>query len=288
MDWLRGAFLLGISITAIAAETPNKLQDNLMGMNTLLENETIKNSIGMTFVTIPAGEFLMGSADNDINAYDVEKPQHPVVISKPYYMGRTEVTQAQWERVVGSNPYTLPRSNPFYHSIAGMKERITKPDHPATVSWHDAQQFIQKLNEMENTTRYRLPTEAEWEYAARAGTQTAYSFAGDADRLDDYAWYDEGFTRGGTHPVAMKKPNPWGLFDVHGNVWEWVQDWFAPNYPTTQTCVDPKGPAQGDERVVRGGSWHASATSWRTAFRKPYPPDYRGISIGFRVLREAD
>jgi formylglycine-generating enzyme required for sulfatase activity len=130
------------------------------------------------------------------------------------------------------------------------------------------------------TLRYRLPTEAEWEYVARAGTTTPYSFGTNASDLGRYAWYGEDFTSGGTHPIGQKLPNPWGLYDVHGNVWEWVEDWYSDNYYGQSPA---KGPASGSQHVVRGGSWHQTATSWRSSFRKAYDPDYRGISIGFRL-----
>jgi len=247
------------------------------------DTKTVSNSIGMTFAAIPAGTFLMGSADGDRDADDVEKPQHRVTISKPFYIGQHEVTQAQWEAVMGSNPYTLSRSNPFYE-LPGMAARITRPNHPATVSWEDAQEFISRLNAKENTRHYRLPTEAEWEYAARAGTTTAYSFGDNHNELSQYAWHGENFATGGTHPVGQKLPNPWGLYDMHGNVWEWVQDWYAPHYDSSAPVTDPTGPRRGSQRVVRGGSWHTTADSWRSAFRKGYDPDYRGISIGFRVV----
>ena len=246
-----------------------------------------KNSIGMEFVAIPAGIFLMGSPDADREAQPFEKPQHSVTISQPFYIGKFEVTQQQWEAVMGANPYTRDRSNPYYN-LPGMAERITKPDHPATVSWNDAQEFIVRLNEREGGNRYRLPTEAEWEYAARAGTTTAYSFGDDRADLDRHAWVGGDFNSGGTHPVGQKAPNPWGLYDVHGNAWEWVQDWFDPNYYASSAATDPTGPQQGTQRVVRGGSWHTTATSWRTAFRRDYEPDYRGISIGFRLVRTGE
>jgi len=267
--------LFGGSNTALAQSA-----DALVGQN-------FTNSIGMEFRLIPAGSFLMGSPDGDREARDFEKPQHPVTISRPFHLSRHEVTQAQWEAVMGSNPYTLDRSNPFY-GLPGMAERITRPDHPATVSWIDAQRFIARLNEREGGSRYRLPTEAEWEYAARAGTNTVYSFGNDAADLGRHAWYGEDFATGGTHPVGGKAPNPWGLFDIHGNAWEWVQDWYDPAYYAHSPATDPQGPRQGTERVVRGGSWHTTATSWRTAFRRSYAPDYRGISIGFRLLRTAE
>jgi formylglycine-generating enzyme required for sulfatase activity len=248
---------------------------------------TYKNSIGMEFGLIPAGSFLMGSDDRDRAAPANEKPQHPVTISKPFYLGKFEVTQAQWEAVMGSSPYTLERSNPYY-GLPGMAARLRHPNNPATVSWNDAQEFIRRLNEKEGHNRYRLPTEAEWEYAARAGTTTAYSFGNDAAQLERYAWYGEGFALGSTHPIGQKEPNPWGLYDVHGNVWEWVQDWYDERYYASSPSQDPQGPQSGSQRVVRGGSWHQTATSWRSAFRRSYDPDYRGISIGFRLALSED
>jgi len=252
-----------------------------------LPGSIYKNSIGMEFVSVQAGKFLMGSPDSDPEARAFEKPRHEVTISRPFYLSRFEVTQAQWEAVMGSNPYTLDRSNPYYN-LPGMAQRITRPHHPGTVSWNDAQEFIAQLNRMEGGNRYRLPTEAEWEYAARGGTTTAYSFGDNDADLGRHAWFGEDFATGGTHPVGQKAPNPWGLHDVHGNAWEWVQDWFDLAYYASSRSVDPIGPQQGSKRVVRGGSWHTTATSWRTAFRRDYDPDYRGISIGFRLLRAAD
>mgnify|MGYP001180767772 CR=1 FL=1 len=248
---------------------------------------THTNSIGMEFVLIPAGTFQMGSDPNDREAAPSERPRHRVTISKPFYLGKYEVTLAQWEAVMGSSPYTLPRSNPYY-GLPGMADRLRKPTNPATVSWNDAQAFIKRLNEREGHNRYRLPTEAEWEYAARAGTTTAYSFGDDAKQLGRYAWYGEDFRSGSTHPVGQKEPNPWGLHDIHGNVWEWVQDWYDERYYANSPSVDPQGPSSGSGRVVRGGSWHQTATSWRSAFRRQYDPDYRGISIGFRLWRSVD
>lgn len=245
------------------------------------------NSIGISFIRIPAGSFLMGSPDRDAEGNATEKPQHRVTLSRPFLLGRFEVTQAQWEAVMGRNPYDDQRSNPYY-GLPGMAERLRKPDHPATVSWNDAQAFIARLNLREGHQRYRLPTEAEWEYAARAGTTTRYSFGDESSRLRTYAWFGEDFATGSTHAVGQKLPNPWGLNDMHGNVWEWVQDWFDEGYYAASPAVDPAGPATGSARVVRGGSWHVTSGSWRSAVRKPYPPDYRGISIGFRLAMSLD
>ena len=246
-----------------------------------------KNTIGMVFVQIPAGSFLMGSPDQVRDAGDNEKPQHRVTISQPFYLGKYEVTQAEWQAVMGSSSYSQKRNNDFYN-LPGMASRLTGPNNPATVSWNDAQEFIRRLNEKEGHNRYRLPTEAEWEYAARAGTSSSYSFGDDANELGRYAWYGEDFTSGSTHPVGRKDANPWGLHDMHGNVWEWVQDWYGGHYYADSPARDPQGPPTGAKRVVRGGSWHQSATSWRSAFRRQYDADYRGISIGFRLALSPD
>lgn len=247
--------------------------------------ESFTNSLGMEFVQAPAGSFLMGSPDSDADGRGMERPQHRVTISQPFWVARTEVTQAQWQDLMGENPYRRDRSNPYY-TLPGMAERITRPDHPATVSWEDAQEFIARLNEIEDGPDYRLPTEAEWEYFARATTTTRHWFGDDSSQLGDHAWYGEAFADGGHHPVALKTANPWGLYDIHGNVWEWVQDWYDADYYATSPETDPQGPETGDERVVRGGSWHSTGDGWRSASRRDYAPDYRGISIGFRLVRE--
>lgn len=252
-----------------------------------LEMNTYTNSIGMEFIEIPSGTFMMGAADNDRESYNSEKPQHEVTISKAFFIGKYEVTQAEWEEVMGFNPYDLDRSNPYYN-LPGMAERITKADHPATVSWNDARDFITRLNAKEGHNRYRLPTEAEWEYACRAGTTTRYSFGDDIRNLNTYAWYNEDFATGSTHPVGQKRPNPWGLYDVHGNVWEWVNDYYSEDYYAVSPSVDPQGADTGSQRAVRGGSWHSTAIAWRSTFRKSYEADYRGISIGFRLVMEKE
>ena len=187
----------------------------------------------------------------------------------------------------GSSPDVETRGNDFYN-LPGMASRLTKSNNPATVSWNDVQEFIKRLNVREGHSRYRLPTEAEWEYAARAGTSTAYSFGDDANELERFAWYGEDFASGSTHPVRHKAANPWGAYDMHGNVWEWVQDWYGEHYYADSPARAPQGPPTGEKRVVRGGSWHQSATSWRSAFRRQYDPDYRGISIGFRLALSPD
>ncbi|SFA62303.1 Formylglycine-generating enzyme, required for sulfatase activity, contains SUMF1/FGE domain [Paracoccus halophilus] len=214
----------------------------------------------------------------------MERPQHEVAISHDFRISRNEVTQAQWRRLMGENPYSRDRSSPYYN-LPGMAERITRPNHSATVSWLDAQEFIATLNAAEGGPDHRLPTEAEWQYTARTGTKTRHYFGDDSNLLSRHAWFGKEFDAGGHHPVAQKTQNPWGLYDIHGNVWEWVQDWYSADYYAESPATDPQGPASGSERVVRGGSWHSTGNGWRSASRRDYPPDYRGISISFRLVR---
>ena len=183
-------------------------------------DKAFTNSIGIAFVPIPAGTFLMGSPDSDRQAQAFEKPQHRVTISRPFQIGKHEVTQAQWQAVLGESPYARDRSNPYYQ-LPGMAERITRPDHPATVSWNDAQAFIAALNRLEGGTRYRLPTEAEWEYAARGPDGLAYPW-GDEFSPDLAVWEENA---GGATAEVGSKPNgaSWvGALDMSGNVWEWA------------------------------------------------------------------
>jgi formylglycine-generating enzyme required for sulfatase activity len=233
--------------------------------------KTYSNSIGMEFILIPAGSFMMGADQNfedDDDDDDYEVPQHQVKISQPFYLGKYEVTQAQWAAVMGNNP----------SEFKGQNNPVEQ------VSWDDAQIFIEQLNAQEGHNRYRLPTEAEWEYAARAGSTSAYSFGDDAGQLGRYGWYGEDWDSGSTHPVGQKQPNAWGLYDMHGNVWEWVQDWYEePDY-SNSPGAGPKGPYSGSYRVLRGGSWYSDASYCRSAYYRPYnTPDYRFRNLGFRL-----
>ncbi|MFQ5853245.1 MAG: formylglycine-generating enzyme family protein [Candidatus Binatia bacterium] len=228
---------------------------------------TLTNSIGMPFVLIPAGEFMMGLTGHDADTD--EQPVHKVIISRRFYLGKYEVTQRQWTTVMGDNP----------SRFAGDANRPVEQ-----ASWEDVQEFIRRLNAREGGTKYRLPTEAEWEYAARAGSTTIYSFGNDQRWLGEYAWYADN-SDGQTHPVGQLKPNNWGLYDLHGNVWEWVQDWYG-DY-STGTITDPPGPVSGSAKVVRGGSWAYHARFCRSAYRYGLAPDYRFDSTGFRLLRTA-
>ncbi len=225
---------------------------------------TYKNSIDMEFVLIPAGTFEMGSAQGDKD----ERPVHTVTISKSFYLGKYEVTQAQWQAIMGSNPSLFQ----------GDANR------PVEQVWFDVvQDFIRKLNAKEGDGRYRLPTEAEWEYAARAGTSTAYSFGDDVSQLGQYAWYKDNAS-GQTHPVGQKKPNPWGLYDMHGNVWEWVPDWYK-RY-SSGAATDPQGPQSGTHRSRRGGAWNNLAKICRSTNRYSVA-GFRDDFLGFRLVRTA-
>jgi formylglycine-generating enzyme required for sulfatase activity len=202
------------------------------------------NSIGMKFTLIPAGEFNMGSEESDD-----EKPVHMVKIKNPFYLGTYLVTQAEWEAVMDDNP-----------------SDFKSDDLPVEwVSWDNVQKFIKKLNETEVTDKYRLPSEAEWEYACRAGTTTRYSFGDDESELDDYAWYDEN-SDDDMHPVGQKKPNSWGLYDMHGNVCEWVQDVWHDSYDGAPTDGSAWESGDGADRVFRGGSRLDDAWDGRSAF----------------------
>ena len=235
---------------------------------------TTQNSLGMEFVLLEAGTFAMGSPPTEAGRNADEGPVHAVTISQRFYLGKYEVTQGQWEAVMGSNPST--------HSNCGRTCPVEM------VSWEDAQAFIAALNRREGVTGYRLPTEAEWEYAARAGAQTAYHFGNAASDLVLYAWYGELELFGSIHPVGQKRPNAWGLYDMHGNVWEWVADWYGAYPPGSVT--DPRGPSTGALRVHRGGSWDAAARLCRAATRRIETQTtryYRGRSydLGFRLAR---
>jgi len=232
-------------------------------------------TLGAEFALIPAGTFMMGSPADEKGRYDNET-QHQVTISKPFYMQTTEVTQGQWQKVMGSNPSHFKNCG---------------ADCPVeTVSWNDIQGFIRKLNQLEGTDKYRLPTEAQWEYASRAGSLTAFNTgaclsAGDANYNGNYP--QEGCGKGEYREKTVKvgsfAPNAWGLYDMHGNVWEWVQDWHG-NYPSG-SVTDPEGPAAGSYRVYRGGSWFSYARNCRSALRLNYVPGDRSYYLGFRLLR---
>jgi len=244
---------------------------------------------------IPAGAgcFWMGSPSTEAGRYDDEK-QHEVVLTKSFEMETTPVTQRQWYDVMGSNPsyFCSKEACPTTHELVpGANGQLTClcPNNPVEqVSYDDTLQFIQKLNAKQDGHNYALPSEAQWEYSARAGTSTAYYFGDDASKLGDHAWFS-GNSNNTTHEVAQKKgANAFGLYDMEGNVWEWVGDWYAADYGSTQGCnvsEDPTGPSTGSNRVVRGGGWNFGAPVLRSANRFYGDAGNRNDNLGFRLLR---
>ena len=215
------------------------------------------------WVDISRGTFIMGNSNGRSN----EKPAHQVTISKGFQILRFEVTQAQWEAVIGSNPsYYLGNNNPV-----------------EVVSWNDCQSFISSLNKLDSNYTYRLPTEAEWEYCCRAGSDTNYSFGDDEEQLGDYAWYGYN-SKGKTHQVGQKLPNAWGLYDMHGNVQEWCQDWYDENYYYNSPNINPQGPNSGMEHVIRGDSFEYVAPYHSSSRRTGNNKKWSGL--GFRLVRE--
>ena len=228
------------------------------------------NSFGMTFALIPKGTFMMGSPATEAGRSSNET-QHPVTLTKAFYLGIHEVTQENYQMVLGTNP-------------SGFEG----PQNPVdSVSWQDAVEYCRKLSEAPDEKEagrvYRLPTEAEWEYACRAGTTTAASFGNDDSLTDIYAWHSLN-SRRKSQPVGQKKSNPWGLHDMHGNVWEWCQDWYG-EYPTDK-AVDPLGPPMGSARVHRGHCCFDIAERIRSSVRHKSEPSREGKGIGFRVVLE--
>ena len=273
-----------------AEKTNKNIKSTVMQLN---RGDTLMNSFGIEFVFIPAGEFMMGSRETPeqvvnteggkVEWYLREHPIHKVKISKGFYMGITEITQGQYKAVKNENPSdyigdNLPVEN---------------------VTWKDAVRFCEKLSKLEKRT-YRLPTEAEWEYACRAETDTRFTYGDDYDAVHNfmnycdksntggYWWqdkeHDDGFDR--TSPVKTFKPNAFGLYDMHGNVWEYCSDWYHHNYYVNSPQIDPKGALSGKYRVLRGGSWHDGPAYCRAAFRNRNEPDYTCDDNGFRIVLE--
>lgn len=221
------------------------------------------NGIKYNMVWVEGGTFRMGAtSEQDGDAYDNEKPVHSVTLSG-YYIGKTEVTQALWKAVMGRN-----------------WSRFKGDDLPVeNVSWYDCQEFIRKLNSLTGQ-HFRLPTEAEWEFACRGGNNSrGYKYSG-SNYIDNVAWYD-GNSGGNTHPVATKSPNELGIYDMSGNVWEWCADWYGKYSSGAQT--NPKGPYDGSYRVNRGGSWCYVAWCCRSSFRFNYNPSHRVSDLGLRL-----
>jgi formylglycine-generating enzyme required for sulfatase activity len=222
----------------------------------------------MKFVLIHPGTFLMGSANGDTD----QKPVHEVTISRSFYMGAYVVTQGEWKAIMSTEPWK------------GREFVGNGDNYPATyITWTDCKTFIARLNSRDSENYYRLPTEAEWEYAARAGTTTKFSFGDDENLFNAYGWYSgNSYEAGFRHPheVGSKRPNGWGLYDMHGNVWEWVEDWYHGSY-SEQLGPEPM------ERVLRGGGYDYPAKGSASAYRYHNLPIRTNHVIGFRLVREA-
>jgi formylglycine-generating enzyme required for sulfatase activity len=243
------------------------------------------DSLGFEFVPIAPGSFVMGSDEGR----KYEGPPHEVVLTKPFEIGKYEVTQAQWKAVMGTEPWK------------GKQYAEILDKAPAQgISWLTAQSFLKRLNASDSVFTYRLPTEAEWEYVARAGTSNFFGYTDDPDSICVFAniadqsakkqfpqWEDcapctDGFAMAA--PVGSLAPNAWGVHDMIGNVWEWVADWYGP-YPDS-TVIDPKGPSEGDRRVLRGNSWDALVRAARVSNRFVMDPRENSVLFGFRIVRE--
>lgn len=232
-------------------------------------SDSISNSIGMEFVLITP--FTQGAGFRIPKPFIMGNPasKYSVTLNRQYYLQKHPVTQAQWRMVMGKNPsfFQDNEKQPVEH-----------------VSWKNVQEFIKRLNVLREG-HYRLPTEAEWEFACRANQASAYFFGNDPAKLGDYAWYQQN-SEGRTHPVGSRQPSPFGLFDMYGNVWEWCQDYFGP-YPADKV-TEPKGPKEGSSRVLRGGSWMTEADRCQSFVRWQQPPETQSPQIGFRLLLEVN
>jgi formylglycine-generating enzyme required for sulfatase activity len=253
--------------------------------------ETIANSVGMTLARIPAGEFLMGSPDSDKDAVPHEKPQHPVKISRLFYLGVHEVTQGQFKQVMGANPSRFTGSDDlpvdqatWYEAIDFCNALSVKEKRPPYYRVTPSKGGEPSV-EIAGGTGYRLPAEAEWEYACRAGSTGRYFFGDDESVLATRAW--SGVNSGNkTHPVGQMPANAFGLHDMHGNLWEWCWDWYDEHAHANARTDNPTGPASGVARVARGGSWWNDPKALRSANRWAYGPSGRLRQFGFRVARD--
>lgn len=262
-----------VRIMAMYNNEYNRASENRMTPKTERNSNEFINSIGMKFIHVHSGSFIMGSPKNELRREIFER-LHKVTLTKGFYFQSTEVTQQQWLDVMGSNP--------SHFLNCGMDCPVEN------IRWTDAVKFIKKLNKKERTERYRLPTEAEWEYACRAGTATAF-YSGTMIQKGDYSnnhfldyvgWYYRNSNES-THKTALKQPNAWGFYDMHGNVWEWCNDWQRP-YPFNPV-TDPVGASSAHTKIRRGGSWCHYPEYCRSAYRSFYDPEDRSPELGFRL-----
>ena len=270
MIWCVVLFTMAGTACNKDSKPPEPSQQDATRQKTGVDSETkeplkepsvdLGGGVKLEMVFIPAGSFMMG--DND------EKPAHKVKITKPFYLGKYEVTQEQWEAVMSNNP----------SFFKGPKNPVEQ------VSWDDCQAFLVKLNAKANAQggKFILPTEAQWEYACRAGSTGKFCFGDDEKQLGEYAWYGEN-SGGKKHAVGGKKPNTFGLHDMHGNVWEWCQDWYGAY--GAEAVDDPSGPTTGWCRVSRGGSWRNDGGGCQSAYRYGREPGVRDYDLGLRVAR---
>ncbi len=258
-------------------------------------SKAFANSVGMKFTLIPAGKFTMGSPKGEVERRE-DEAQHEVEIGKPFYLGTYEVTQEQYEKVMGTNPSDFRPTGKGSDMVKGMDTRSFPVD---TVIWQDAVDFCKKLSDMPAEKRarrlYRLPTEAEWEHACRAGARkystfyhgdTLSSLQANFDGGSPYGGAGRGPRLGRTARVGSYKPNPWGLYDMEGNVWEWCQDWWGSNYYATGPKKDPPGPNTGTYKICRGGAWINPSLYCRSAHRGWSSPTNRWNNSGMRALCE--
>lgn len=256
--------------------------------------ETITNSIGMTLVAVPAGEFLMGSPDTETDAREDERPQHLVRITRPLWVGQYEVTQAEYEKVMGVNPSWFAPTGNGRAKIEGLD---TSRFPVESISWQDAVEFCNKLSELPEEKAagrtYRLPTEAEWQYFCRAGTTTRFHYGDSLTSTQaningrfPYGGAPRGPYLGRTTTVGSYEPNAFGLYDMHGNVAEYCSDWFGREYYSSSPTDDPQGPEEGADRLVMGGSWSADAFRCRCAHRRSNAVSGVAQYFGFRVVSD--
>ena len=260
-----------LGLTLVVEPSPARLKPSI--------TVELAPGVPLDMVWIEPGVFTMGSPLDEQGRNDDEGPPLEVRLTQGFYLSQCEITQRQWTAVTGERPWSRH---------AGEVEE--EPDRPAVyISWEDVQEFIAALNAAAGVRVYRLPTEAEWEYAGRAGTKTPWSFGNAQKELDRYAWWTNNISLTGrlaAQPVGLKVPNPWGLYDMHGNVWEWIDDWLGAYPEGPQT--DPQGPTEGTARVFRGGSFKDAASLSRSAQRCWNAPDQRFSHVGVRLVRDSD